>query len=196
MAQEQSSPHHRSAGSPSGRDRLDAIFQECYTEIKRRIHHALRHESHRTLQTTDIVHEIYLRLVESQGLSFEDRRAVLNLIAMKTRDYLVDRARRRNAVKRGGGRLFVSLTLAQNVGYGQPIDILLLSDALQKLAAISPLSAEIAHLRIFVGLTEREIISVVGRSRSTFQRKWEFAKIWLTDVMSLARGRNKETSHD
>lgn len=196
MTQEQSEHGNDSAGPASDRVQLDAIFAECYAEIKRRIHLALRRESHPTLQTTDIVHEIYLRLVEGQGLSFEDKRAVLNLIAIKTRDYLVDRARRRKALKRGGKHLFVSLTFAQNVGCWQPVDVLLLKEALEKLAANSPLSAEIAHLRLFVGLMRREIISVVGCSPSTFDRKWEFAKVWLIDVMSSSRDHDaKEAPH-
>jgi RNA polymerase sigma factor (TIGR02999 family) len=196
MAQEQSMRDHDDTGPVSSRERLDAIFEECYAEIKQRIHQALRRESHPTLQTTDIVHEIYLRLVESQGLSFEDRRAVLNLIALKTREYLVDRARRRKALKRGGGRVFVSLTFAQNVGRGQPVDILLLNDALEKLATRSRRAAEIAHLRLFVGLSEREIVSVIGCHRSTVQRLWEFAKLWLTDAMSSTHKQDDEAPHD
>jgi len=180
----------------SGRAGLDEIFEECHTEIKRRIHLALRRESNPTLQTTDIVHELYLRLAQSADLSFDDRRAVLNLIALKTREYLVDVARRRKAQIRGGKYSFVSLTFASHVGYGQPVDALLLDDALEKLAAVSPIAAEIAHLRLILGLTEREIMSVTGRSRSTVGRWWEFGKVWLIDAMRLSSPReSEETQH-
>jgi len=175
------------------RARLDTIFQDCYGEIKRRIRQALRQESHPTLQTTDIVHDLYLNLVKSQGLSFEDTRAVLNLIAYRTREYLMEQARRRNAQKRGGDFVFVSLTAAADVGHQEPIDVLLLSEALAKLARESPEAAEIAHLRWFIGLTEKEIAPIIGRSRSFVQRSWEFTKLWLADFLSARPQRTEES---
>jgi RNA polymerase sigma factor (TIGR02999 family) len=174
------------------RARLDTIFQDCYGEIKRRIRQALRQESHPTLQTTDIAHDLYLNLVKSQGLSFEDTRAVLNLIAYRTREYLVERARRTNARKRGGNFVFVSLTAAADVGHEEPLDVLVLSEALAKLAAESPEAAEIAHLRWFIGLTEKEIAPIISRSRSHIQRSWEFTKLWLADFLSTRPQRKEE----
>jgi RNA polymerase sigma factor (TIGR02999 family) len=165
------------------RERLNAVFEKFYAEIKRRIHGALRRESHPTLQATEIMHDLYLNLVRDGELTFDDTRAVLNLLALKTREYLVDKARRRKARKRGGGFL-LSLTAAEHVGHEQPFNVLLVADALDKLARESPRAAEIARLRIFLGLTEEEIARVLGKSRSTIQRSWEFAKVWLADALS------------
>jgi RNA polymerase sigma factor (TIGR02999 family) len=187
-------PSHKDKGNVADRSRLDAIFQDYYTEIKGRIHQALRQESHLNLQTTDVLHDLYLKLANDPELSYEDKRAVLNLIALRTREYLVDQARRRNARKRGRDFFFVSLSAAENVGYQQPIDVLILNEALSKLAAESPLAAEVAHLRWFFGLTEKEIAPLVGYKRSTIQRAWEFTKIWLADYLT-SRPHNEENPH-
>jgi RNA polymerase sigma factor (TIGR02999 family) len=178
----------------SDRARLDMVFQDHYPEIKRRIRQMLRRESHLTIQATEVLHEVYLNLARDPNLSYDEMRAVLSLIAVRTREYLVDRARRRNARKRGGDVLFVSLTAAENIGQEKPIDVLLLNEALSRLAAESPLAAEIAHLRWFVGLTEKEIAPLVGKGRSKVQRSWEFTKVWLADFLS-SRSHSTEESH-
>ncbi len=170
-------------GLNPNRDQLDAIVQKSYELIKQRIRLAMRGEAHPSLQTSDIFHELYLKLIEDVDLSFEDTRKVINLISIKTRLYIIDRARKRKADKRGGGML-VPLSLAKDVSDTPPMDILLLHEALEKLAQESPLAAEIVQLRWFFGLTQKEISEIVNHDRSVIQKYWEFSKVWITDILS------------
>jgi RNA polymerase sigma factor (TIGR02999 family) len=175
------------------REKLDAIFEESYDAIKRVIRSAMRGESHPTLETTDLMHDLYLNLLHNHALSYEDTRRVLNLLSEKARFYLIDRARRRKASKRGGGML-VSLSLAKDIGYQEPIDILLLNQALDGLERESPLASEIVRLKWFVGLTEKEIAPLVGRQRATIQRYWEFSKLWIINALSQTQDSRTEVT--
>lgn len=166
----------------SDRARLDAIFEEHYTVIKKLMRAALRGESHPTLETTDLVHELYQELLTSRNLSFSDTRQVFNLLSTAARRYLIDRARKRNA-RRRKAEILVPLSFAEHIGREEPIDILLLNDALEKLARESPLAAEIVQLK-WLGLTEKEIAPLVNRKRPTIYRYWEFSKVWLMNALS------------
>jgi RNA polymerase sigma factor (TIGR02999 family) len=177
------------------REQLDAIFQKSYEAIKDRIRSAMRGEAHPTLQTGDLVHDLYLNLLEVQHLSFDDTRKVLNLLSAKARLYLIDRARKRKASKRGGGML-VPLSFAEDVGYSAPVDIIVLNEAIEKLAKESPLAAEIVQLRWFAGLNQKEIAALVGHDRSTVHRYWEFSKLWIMDFLSpQSQGNEAEEFH-
>ncbi len=165
------------------REELDAIFQKSYEAIKARIRSAMGGEAHPTLQTGDLMHDLYLNLLEIPDLSFADARKMLNLISIKTRRYIIDRARRRQADRRGGGML-VPLSDAEKLGYSASIDVVVVHEVLEKLAIESPLAAEIVQLHWFAGLTQKEIAALVERDRSTVSSYWEFSKVWITDLLS------------
>jgi RNA polymerase sigma factor (TIGR02999 family) len=169
----------------SNRELLDAVFQEHYGQIKRRLHLALRNESQKSLQTTDLMHEIYLKLLNEHKLPLEDLRAMLNLLSEKTRNYLIDRSRRRNAIKRGGGVILLSLTSAVNNPGGKEVstDIISLNEALMKLEIESPLAHQVVNLTWFIGITQKEIALILGLTRSQVQSLWEFSKIWLSSEL-------------
>ncbi len=179
----------------SHREQLDAIFEKSYETIKDRIRLAMKGEAHPTLQTGDVVHDLYLNLLEVQHLSFEDTRKVLNLLSGKARLYLIDRARKRKASKRGGGML-VPLSFAEDVGYSAPVDVIALNEAIEKLEKESPLAAEIVQLHWFAGLNQKEVAALVGHDRSTVHRYWEFSKLWIMDILSRHSQDDTEEFHD
>jgi RNA polymerase sigma factor (TIGR02999 family) len=131
-----------------------------------------------TLQATALVHEAYLRLVRDDGQrSFNDRSHFLAAAATAMRHILVDCARRRQTLKRGGGCQRHEL---DGLAAPQPDpDLLALDDALQKLAVADPLKAKLVELRYFAGLTGDEAAQALGISPTTADRHWAYARAWL-----------------
>jgi RNA polymerase sigma-70 factor, ECF subfamily len=137
-----------------------------------------------TLQPTALVHEAFLRLVGGTPIAFENRTHFLRAASQAMRRILVDHARAHNAEKRGGG---LCITLDEKLA-GQPneiIDMLVLDDALNRLAAAEPRWAHVVELRYFGGLEVTEVAATLGTSVATVKRDWQFAKAWL--ARELAR---------
>jgi RNA polymerase sigma factor (TIGR02999 family) len=132
-----------------------------------------------TLQPTALAHEAYLRLVGTQGATFENRAHFFASAASAIRRVLVDHARRRARDKRGGGRVRVPLA---DVDPAEPLPdqkLLALDEALARLAALDPIKARVVELRFFAGMTAPELGKALGLSESTVQRHWRMARAWL-----------------
>lgn len=132
-----------------------------------------------TLQPTALVHEAYLRLVGDQDPGWHGRRHFFGAAARAMRDILVEQARRKAALKHGGGARRVELTEGLAVIAPPAEDLLALDEAIQKLRAERPHLAEIVMLRYFAGLSVDETAAVLAISASTLAREWRFARAWL-----------------
>ena len=134
-----------------------------------------------TLDATALVHEAYLKLVGDR--SFNDRQHFFRVAAEAMRQVLVDRAKRRRRVRHGGDHERVALPDVASIADSQPDELLALSEALERLAAIDPLKAELVKLRYFVGLSEMQAADALNISRATASRYWTFARAWLIQAM-------------
>ena len=157
-----------------------------YEQLRRVAARLMRHEQpQETLQATALVHEAWLRLLRSppQG-EVRDR---IGLLAHAMRHVLVDRARARNAARRGGGQRPVTLHTDAVGGPEEPgLDVLGVHDALDRLAAVDAELARLAELRIFGGLQEREIAVTLDVSLRTVERRWRLARAWLQRALGGA----------
>jgi RNA polymerase sigma factor (TIGR02999 family) len=163
--------------------RLDAIER-----LVPLVYHELRAIAHRklgvggrggTLSTTDLVHEAYLKLVDQSRAESQDRAHFLALASVAMRHVLVDRAKARNTVKRGGGRVRVSFDEGRIGPDDQPEALLQLDEALERLAATEPRLARVVECRFFGGLSEEDIAGVLGVTVRTVQRDWAKARMLL-----------------
>ena len=164
-------------GDLAARDRL---FPLVYGELRRRAAHYMRRERPgHTLQPTALVHEVYLRLAGPKRMAWTSRAQFLAVASQAMRRVLVDHARSKRAGKRWGHR--VRVTLEEGAATSQPreVDLLLLDEALDELASLSPGQARLVELRYFGGLTTEEAADVLGVSHDTVQRRWNLARTWL-----------------
>jgi RNA polymerase sigma factor (TIGR02999 family) len=165
-------------------DLLPALYAEL-----RRLAAALtaRRAPGQTLTPTALVHEAYLRLVKDQDPGWHGRRHFFGAAARAMREILIEQARRKGRLKRGGRRHRVELT--EGVAWIEPPadDLLALDEALQRLQAEDPLLAEIVMLRYYSGLSVEETAAVVGVSVSTLTRDWRYARAWLAGQIGQAR---------
>jgi RNA polymerase sigma factor (TIGR02999 family) len=152
-----------------------------YAELRRQARRALRREGNRnTLQATALVHEAWLRLDAQHDARWESRSQFLAVAAQMMRRVLVDHARTRRALKRGGGETQVTLGDAINaVAAPDTVDILALDDALARLAIMDPRKARLVELRYFAGFSIPEAAVALGISLATVGREWAVARMWL-----------------
>lgn len=163
---------------------LDKLVPFVYDELRRLARHYMRRERPgHTLQTSALVNEAYLRLVD-QTVSWQNRAHFLGIAARLMRQILVDHARAHNYNKRGGGAEKVSLDQAADLAQLRASDLVALDDALNGLAAMDPQQSRIVELRFFGGLTIEETAEVVGLSHATVEREWSAARAWLRREMS------------
>lgn len=157
---------------------LDRVLPLVYAELRRLAESYFRAErTEHTLQTTALVHEAYLRLVNAPDLNWENRRHFFGIAAQAMRQILVDHARRRGAQKRAGGR---QVTLDDdNVGAAASDDVIGVDEALQRLAATSPRAARVVELRYFAGLSIEQTAETLDVSVATVKRDWLSARAWL-----------------
>jgi RNA polymerase sigma factor (TIGR02999 family) len=157
---------------------LDGLTPIVYAELRRLAHRYMRRErSDHSLQTTALVNEAYLRLVDCTRMQWKDRAHFFAVSAQLMRRILVDHARRRN-VKRGRGVPHVPFDETAVVGE-ELHTLVALDDALNALAEIEPRKVRVVELRFFGGLSEEEIAHVLKVSPVTVRRDWSSAKIWL-----------------
>ncbi len=158
---------------------LDALFPLVYDELRRLARSYLQRErSGHTLQSTALVHEAYLRLV-NQNASWQNRAHFFGIAAQMMRRILIDHARARNAARRGDG--VCKVTLDEDVaGVGQrDIDIIALDEALTRLAQLDAQQSRIVELRFFAGLSIEDTSEVMKISPATIKRDWAMARAWL-----------------
>lgn len=164
-----------------------SLFALVYEELRRLAAAVLRHERHdHTLQPTALVHEAYLRLADHPEDRWENRAHFLAVAARAMRHILVDHARGRNAQKRGSGVARLTLEGVEPVSSdpAPDLDLVVLDEALAKLAELDARQARIIELRFFGGLTVDETAAAVGASARTVKREWQFARIWLKREMA------------
>lgn len=166
----------------SGGDRgdLDALLAAIYEDVRRLALSQLRGErSDHTLQPTALVHEAYLKLIEQRSTDWKDRAHFFAVASRIIRRILVDHAREKNALKRGGGGQRVSLDGVEAVAAGADVDLVALDDALQELATLSERQARIVELRYFGGMTVPEVAAALSMGARSVDREWQAARAWL-----------------
>jgi RNA polymerase sigma factor (TIGR02999 family) len=165
-----------SGGDQSALERLTPVV---YDELRRLARHYMRRERPgHSLQTTALVNEAYMRLVDYERMQWQDRAHFFAVSAQLMRRILVEHARRHN-LKRGGGLQHVSLEEAAVVGGGQDVDLMALDDAMNGLARIDPRKVQVVEMRFFGGLSVEETAEVLKVSCVTVKRDWRAAKVWL-----------------
>ena len=169
-------------GSQAARDELMPLV---YEELRRLAHrHMGRERPGHTLQTSGLVNEASLRLVDQTNVHWKNRAHFFAIAAQIMRRILVDYARSRRYAKRGGGARQVSLNEALIVSEGRSAEVVALDDALKGLAAIDQRKSQIVELRFFGGLSIEETAEVLGVSPGTVMRDWTLAKAWLRKEMT------------
>jgi RNA polymerase sigma-70 factor, ECF subfamily len=170
------------------RHALDELIPLVYQELRRIAARARRRErAHDTLQTTALVHEAYLRLVDQRNVRWQNRAHFFAVAAQAMRRLLVDRARRRRAAKRGSDAEVVSLTDIPDWPAVARLDVLALDEALTRLTAFDPRQSRIVELLCYGGLTVGETAAILEVSERTVHREWAVAKAWLYRVMQGGR---------
>lgn len=162
----------------------DALIPVVYDQLRRIARQHLRRERPgHTLQTTALINEAYLKLVE-QSVSWQSRNHFFGIAARLMREVLVDHARARQRLKRGGNPQQISLTAAEDE-QEESADLLALNDALETLAEVDPQRSQIVELRFFGGLTIAETAQAMRISTPTVERGWRAARAWLQTELAL-----------
>jgi RNA polymerase sigma factor (TIGR02999 family) len=181
--------------SSGNRDAMVQLIPLVYDQLRKLA--AVRFERERgnhTLQPTALVHEAYLRLVDQRRVRWQNRAHFIAVAAQLMRRILIDHARGRDALKRGG--VHEKLTLCDELlesaapdeaGKPSEVDVLALDQALARLTALDAQQGQIVELRFFGGLTVEETAHVLGISPATVKREWRLAKVWLHREMREAR---------
>jgi RNA polymerase sigma factor (TIGR02999 family) len=163
---------------------LEQLVPVVQTELQRLARQYLRRERRdHTLQSAALVNEAFLHLVE-QRVSWQNRAHFFGVAAQLMRRILVEYARDKNRLKRGGGQQRVSLGAVAELTPAEDVDLIALDDALRSLAALDPQQSRIVELRYFGGLTIAETAEVLGVSHSTIEREWSVARAWLRRELS------------
>ena len=159
---------------------VDSLLPLVYQELRRLAASYLRREKPgQTLQPTALVNEAYLRLLKDRPDRWQNRAHFCAIAAHSMRQILIERARARGAVKRGGGGPRVTLDDALVAGEDRSIDLLALDEALERFAAMDPEQARLVELRFFGGLTIDETAEAMNISPATVKRHWTVARAWL-----------------
>jgi RNA polymerase sigma factor (TIGR02999 family) len=170
-----------SRGDEAARDELIPLVYDTLRRIARR---QLRGErAGHTLETAELINEAYLKLA-GQSVPWESRAHFFGIAARLMRQLLVDHARARQRLKRGGELQQISLTAAANIVQEEVVDLLVLDEALETLAEVDPQRGRIVELRFFGGLTIEETAHVMGISTPTVERGWRAARAWLQTELS------------
>jgi RNA polymerase sigma factor (TIGR02999 family) len=171
--------------SDGNQSALDRMMPVVYSELHRLAHRYMNREhAGHTLQTSALVNEAYLRLVDQRNVKWHNRAHFFAIAAQMMRRILVDYARSHLYAKRGAGAVHVSLTHAGLVSNEPTAEVTALDEALTKLESIDPQQARVVELRFFGGLTIKETAEAMGISVDMVKREWSTAKAWLYREMS------------
>ena len=169
------------------KEALDQLLPLVYDELRRQAARYLRRErAGHTLQTTALIHEAYIRLVDQKRVHWQNRAHFFGIAAQLMRRILVDHARAKKRVKRGGSDVRVSLAESALTVKNRDLDVLALDQALDRLAQVDEQQARVVELRFFSGLSVEETAEVLKISTATVKREWSMAKAWL----------HREITHD
>jgi RNA polymerase sigma-70 factor (ECF subfamily) len=173
------------AWSSGDQEALQQLMPFVYNELHRLAHHYMAAEkSAQTLQTTALVHEVYLRLVGVRKVDWQNRAHFYGICARLMRRILVDFARSRNYQKRGGHFPHIELAEAATVSLAVGSELLAVDEALKELAALDARKSAVVELRFFGGLQVEETAAALGVSVETVMRDWKLAKAWLLRELS------------
>jgi RNA polymerase sigma factor (TIGR02999 family) len=173
-----------SGGDEAAADRLMPLVHE---ELRRLAHQYMRREKPgHTLQTSALVNEAYVRLVDQSKIQWESRAHFFGIAAHLMRQILVDQARRKNFAKRGGGAIRVSLDSANAIAQEQSANVMALDEALKTLEQTDLRKSQIVELRFFGGMSIEETAEALKISPGTVMREWTFARAWLRKEMGQA----------
>ena len=165
----------------------DQLMSLVYEELHRLAHRYMKRESPgHTLQTSALVNEAFVRLVDQKNVRWQNRAHFFGIAAQMMRRILVDYARGRNYAKRGGGAQQISLDEGLTVSQGRSAEVVHVHEALEQLAEFDPRKSQIVELRFFGGLSIEETAGVLGVSPGTVMRDWTLAKAWLRREISSA----------
>lgn len=165
---------------------FDEVTSYVYAELRRRAAAYMRSERPgHTLETTGLVHEAFVRLIDKRKIDWQDRNHFLAVAAQAMRRILVDHARARKRGKRGGKDDPMPLDNVPHARSAEPdVDLVALDEALQDLASFDPRQAQLVELKYFAGMTLDETAQVLGVSRETVKRDWQIARAWLRDRLT------------
>jgi RNA polymerase sigma factor (TIGR02999 family) len=167
------------------KEALDKLMPAVYDELRRQAARYLRRErAGHTLQTTALIHEAYVRLVDQRNVQWQNRAHFFGIAAQMMRRILVDHARGKRRAKRGGSDVKISLADANIPVKEQDLDVVALDEALTRLAEIDEQQSRVVELRFFSGLTVEETAEVMHISPATVKRDWSMAKAWLHRELS------------
>lgn len=167
------------------KEALDRLMPLVYDELRRQAARYLKREqAGHTLQTTALIHEAYVRLVDQRNVQWQNRAHFFGIAAQLMRRILVDHARTKKRAKRGGSDVRVSLGDVNLAAKDQDLDVVALDEALNRLAKIDEQQSRVVELRFFSGLTVEETAEVMGISAATVKRDWSMAKAWLHRELS------------
>lgn len=171
--------------SHGDKEALNQLVPLMYAELRQLAHHRLRKEpADRSLNTTGLVHDAYLKLIDVERAQFHDRTHFLAMASRVMRRLLIDQARARRAAKRGGGADAVELDEAIFISEPQADALTALDEALQRLEALDPRQGQIVEHRYFGGLSLEETAEAIGVSLATVKRELRFAHAWLATELS------------
>jgi RNA polymerase sigma factor (TIGR02999 family) len=174
--------------SDGNQQALEQLLPLIYNELRHLAHNFLyRERPGHTLQTTALVHEAYLKLIDQRDAHWQNRAHFFAIAAQAMRRILIDSARKHAAAKRGGGAEKVSLDQAAEISLEPDSSLLALDEALNALAEIDPQQSRIIELRYFGGLTIEETAEVLKTSPATVKREWAMARAWLYQAMTGSR---------
>lgn len=176
------------ACSAGNRDAMDKLVPLVYDELRHRAHRHLQHERHNhSLQTTGLVHEAYLRLIDQRFVDWQSRAHFFGIAATMMRRILVNYAIERNRQKRGGPEVNITFDEALCDETESPgVSLLELDEVLNKLAEFDKRQVQIIELRYFSGLTIKETAEVMQISPATVKREWKIARAWLRAELKCA----------
>lgn len=159
------------------------LYTVLYTELRRLAGAVIAGDRHVSIQPTELVHEAYLKLIGAAGRDYDGRTHFLAVAAKAMRQILVDAARRRHAKKRGGEWHRITLSGISGLGNTPDAEILDLHRALERLSSEDERMARVVELRVFSGLTVKEVAAVLGVSARTVDVDWKAARLWLAKQM-------------
>ncbi len=173
--------------SDGNKDALAQLLPLVYDELHLIAHRYLRREREgQTLQTTALVHEAYLKMINQTRVKWQNRSHFFGVAAQAMRRILVDNARKRFAEKRGSGGVKISLDDKEiDVSDERATELIMLDEALKKLEAVDPERSRLVELRYFGGLSVEETAEVLGIGTATVNRSWRVAKVWLYKELSV-----------
>lgn len=164
---------------------LERLTEHVYNELRHIARRYMRNErAGNTLQTTALVNEVYLRLVDVKGIEWQQRAQFFGLAAQLMRRILVDAARARGSQKRGGGAIKVNVDEVPVLSPERDASLVALDEALEAFSKLAERQAKVVELRYFGGLSEEEVAEVLKISPRTVRRDWNFAKSWLMRELS------------